>query len=115
MLFYSVFHLIFKKSCQVFLELLKANVVQCCCLHFQYLYEFGWHSKGIIGVTQPRRVSAMTVADRIANERGEVLGDTVGVSVSFIDKCTESTQIKVRMNRDQLQRVKSLQLIVIFN
>lgn len=38
----------------------------------------------------------MTVADRIANERGEVLGDTVGVSVSFIDKCTESTQIKVR-------------------
>lgn len=39
----------------------------------------------------------MTVADRIANERGEVLGDTVGVSVSFIDKCTENTQIKVNI------------------
>lgn len=67
------------------------------CFHPQYLYEFGWHTKGIIGVTQPRRVSAMTVADRIANERGEVLGDTVGVSVSFIDKCTENTQIKVNI------------------
>lgn len=67
------------------------------CIILQYLYEFGWHSKGIIGITQPRRVSAMTVADRIANERGEVLGDTVGVSVSFIDKCTENTQIKVNI------------------
>lgn len=67
------------------------------CFHPQYLYEFGWHTKGIIGITQPRRVSAMTVADRIANERGEVLGDTVGVSVSFIDKCTENTQIKVNI------------------
>lgn len=37
----------------------------------------------------------MTVADRVANERGEILGDTVGVSVSFIDKYSESTQIKV--------------------
>lgn len=64
----------------------------------QYLYEFGWHSKGIIGVTQPRRVSALTVSDRVANERGEALGDTVGVSVSFIDKSTENTQIKVNVN-----------------
>lgn len=61
----------------------------------QYLYEFGWHTKGIIGITQPRRVAAMTVADRVANERGEVLGSTVGVSVSFIDRVSDATHIKV--------------------
>lgn len=61
----------------------------------QYLYEFGWHTKGIIGVTQPRRVAAMTLADRVANERGEVLGGTVGVSVSFIDRVSDDTHIKV--------------------
>lgn len=59
------------------------------------MYEFGWHSKGQIGITQPRRVSALTLADRVASERGEILGDTVGVTVSFIDKTSESTYIKV--------------------
>lgn len=44
----------------------------------------------------------MTVADRVANERGEALGGTVGVSVSFIDKCTEHTQIKVIKNLKQI-------------
>lgn len=62
---------------------------------FQYLYEFGWHNKGIIAVTQPRRVSAITLADRVASERGELLGETVGVSISFLDKISEGTYIKV--------------------
>lgn len=64
----------------------------------QYLYEWGWHTKGIIGVTEPRRVSAITLANRVATERGEIVGETVGVSVRFIDKCTETTKIKVRIN-----------------
>lgn len=59
------------------------------------MYEHGWHVKGQIGVTEPRRISAITLADRVASERGEILGETVGVSVSFVDKYSESTQIKV--------------------
>lgn len=31
--------------------------------------------------TQPRRISAMTVAERVANERGEALGGTVGYQI----------------------------------
>lgn len=46
-------------------------------------------------MTQPRRVSALTLADRVASERGEILGETVGVSVSFIDKYSDATAIKV--------------------
>lgn len=65
------------------------------CVYFQYLYELGWHVRGQIAVTQPRRVSALTLADRVASERGEILGDTVGVSVSFIDKYSDTTAIKV--------------------
>ncbi|XP_055531073.1 probable ATP-dependent RNA helicase DHX35 [Wyeomyia smithii] len=61
----------------------------------QYLYEFGWHTKGLIGVTEPRRISAITLADRVASERGELTGDTVGVSIRFVSKCNpESTKIK---------------------
>lgn len=62
----------------------------------QYLYELGWHTKGQIAITEPRRVAAMTLADRVATERGEILGQTVGVSISFVDRCSEQTHIKVR-------------------
>ena len=36
-----------------------------------------------IVVTQPRRISAISVADRIAAERREELGNSVGYSVRF--------------------------------
>ena len=36
------------------------------------MIESGDGSMGKIVVTQPRRISAMTVAERVANERGEV-------------------------------------------
>nr|XP_034195568.1 dosage compensation regulator isoform X1 [Osmia lignaria] len=36
-----------------------------------------------IAITQPRRISAVSVADRVATERGENLGESVGYSVRF--------------------------------
>lgn len=45
------------------------------------------YSDGVIGITQPRRVAAITVAKRVAEERGTELGDEVGYSVRF-DECT---------------------------
>lgn len=36
-----------------------------------------------IVVTQPRRISAVSVADRVANERAEELGQSTGYSVRF--------------------------------
>ncbi|XP_049811286.1 dosage compensation regulator isoform X1 [Schistocerca nitens] len=36
-----------------------------------------------IVITQPRRISAVSVADRVSNERGEPLGNSVGYSVRF--------------------------------
>ena len=44
----------------------------------QYLLEAGWASQGhVIGVCQPRRVAAVSLATRVAEERGTLLGDEV--------------------------------------
>lgn len=44
----------------------------------QYLYEAGWAAGGnVIACTQPRRVAATTVAQRVATEVGSILGDEV--------------------------------------
>jgi HrpA-like RNA helicase len=61
-----------------------------------YLDESGLFSskKGNFGrsicVTQPRRVAAVTVAKRVAEERGCAIGTAVGYRVRF-DDCTERT------------------------
>lgn len=46
-------------------------------------------------ITQPRRVAAITIAQRVAQEKGGRLGELVGYSVRF-DDCysREKTQIK---------------------
>lgn len=61
----------------------------------QYLYDAGIIGKhGMIGVTQPRRVAAITVAKRVAAEMGVELGNQVGYSIRFDDMTTSSTRIK---------------------
>jgi len=60
----------------------------------QYLYEAGYHKKGIIGCTQPRRVAAMSVAARVAEEMGTKLGHEVGYSIRFEDCTSDSTKVK---------------------
>ncbi|XEU99076.1 hypothetical protein FSHL1_004363 [Fusarium sambucinum] len=61
----------------------------------QFLEQAGWCSDGkIIGVTQPRRVAATTVAVRVAEEVGCELGKEVGYSIRFEDVTSASTKIK---------------------
>lgn len=50
---------------------------------------------GIIGVTEPRRVSAVSLANRVADETGTLVqGPTVGYAVRF-DSCLTQPKIKV--------------------
>ena len=51
-------------------------------------------STGIIGCTQPRRVAAVSVAKRVAEEMGVELGTTVGYSIRFEDCTSQETAIK---------------------
>ena len=48
-----------------------------------------------IGHTQPRRIAARTVAQRIADELNTSLGDLVGYQIRFNDAVSEATAIKL--------------------
>ncbi|XP_050515877.1 pre-mRNA-splicing factor ATP-dependent RNA helicase DHX16 [Diabrotica virgifera virgifera] len=61
----------------------------------QYLYEAGFCEDGKkIGCTQPRRVAAMSVAARVAQEMSVKLGNEVGYAIRFEDCTSERTVIK---------------------
>jgi ATP-dependent RNA helicase DHX8/PRP22 len=60
----------------------------------QYLAEEGFSNRGMIGCTQPRRVAAMSVAKRVAEEVGCRLGAEVGYTIRFEDCTSPETKIK---------------------
>jgi ATP-dependent RNA helicase DHX8/PRP22 len=60
----------------------------------QYLAEAGFCMYGKIGCTQPRRVAAMSVAKRVAEEYGCLLGQEVGYTIRFEDCTSPETKIK---------------------
>lgn len=60
----------------------------------QYLAEAGFADRGRIGCTQPRRVAAMSVAKRVAEEVGCRIGDEVGYTIRFEDCSSSRTRIK---------------------
>lgn len=60
----------------------------------QMLHRRGYTKSGIIGVTQPRRVAAVSVARRVAEELGVHLGEDVGYAIRFEDRTSERTRIK---------------------
>ena len=69
----------------------------------QFLAEAGFADNGMIGCTQPRRVAAMSVAKRVAEEVGCRLGQEVGYTIRFEDCTSSQTKIKY-MTDGMLQR-----------
>jgi ATP-dependent helicase HrpA len=57
--------------------------------------ELGRGARGMIGHTQPRRLAARTVAERIAHELRTPLGETVGYQVRFTDRVGRDTRVKL--------------------
>ncbi|MGH3171037.1 MAG: DEAD/DEAH box helicase, partial [Trebonia sp.] len=57
--------------------------------------ELGRGVTGQIGHTQPRRIAARTVAERVAAELGTGLGEVVGYKVRFTDKSGDRTLVKL--------------------
>ncbi|XP_026193285.1 pre-mRNA-splicing factor ATP-dependent RNA helicase DHX16 [Cyclospora cayetanensis] len=60
----------------------------------QFLREVGYAKAGRIGCTQPRRIAAMSVAARVAQEVGCRLGMEVGYSIRFEDCTSDKTELK---------------------
>ncbi|HLT10197.1 MAG TPA: ATP-dependent RNA helicase HrpA [Micromonosporaceae bacterium] len=57
--------------------------------------ELGRGRRGMIGHTQPRRIAARSVAERVAEELGVPLGEAVGYQVRFTGSVSPSTLIKI--------------------
>ncbi|WP_344637351.1 ATP-dependent RNA helicase HrpA [Kitasatospora cystarginea] len=57
--------------------------------------ELGRGIKGLIGHTQPRRIAARTVAERVAEELKTPLGEAVGWKVRFTDQVGQDTLVKL--------------------
>jgi ATP-dependent helicase HrpA len=69
--------------------------------------ELGRGVRGQIGHTQPRRIAARTVAERIAHELDSPLGDAVGYEVRFDRRSADDTLIKVMTDGILLTAIQS--------
>jgi ATP-dependent helicase HrpA len=55
----------------------------------------GRGENGMIALTQPRRIAAVSIASRIASEMGQSCGELVGYKIRFEEKTSADTLIKV--------------------
>ncbi|HEU5111457.1 MAG TPA: ATP-dependent RNA helicase HrpA, partial [Micromonosporaceae bacterium] len=69
--------------------------------------ELGRGVLGTIGHTQPRRIAARTVAERIAEELAIPLGGAVGWKVRFTDVASEDTLVKLMTDGILLAEIQS--------
>ncbi|MGB6225346.1 MAG: ATP-dependent RNA helicase HrpA, partial [Pseudonocardiaceae bacterium] len=69
--------------------------------------ELGRGVRGIIGHTQPRRLAARTVAERIAEELDVPVGGAVGWKVRFTDHASGETLVKLMTDGILLAEIQS--------
>ncbi|MGO8694539.1 MAG: helicase-related protein [Rectinemataceae bacterium] len=70
------------------------------------LQEAGYARNGIIGVTQPRRIAALSVSDFVARQLGTTVPGLVGYKMRFEDRTDNSTVIKIMTDGILLQEMK---------
>jgi HrpA-like RNA helicase len=70
------------------------------------LHEAGYSSYGIIGVTQPRRIAAVSVSEYIARQMETVIPGLVGYKMRFEDRTNQQTRIKIMTDGILLQEMK---------
>lgn len=70
------------------------------------LHEAGYGERGIIGVTQPRRIAVLSVSDFISRQVGCTVGELVGYKMRFEDKTGTKTKIKIMTDGILLQELK---------
>ncbi|MDR2109740.1 MAG: DEAD/DEAH box helicase, partial [Spirochaetaceae bacterium] len=70
------------------------------------LHAAGYAKNGAIGVTQPRRIAALSVSEFIARQLGTTIPGIVGYKMRFEDKTADSTAIKIMTDGILLQEMK---------
>lgn len=75
------------------------------------LHESGYSQNGIIGVTQPRRIAAVSVSAFISRQLDRPMPGLVGYKMRFDDQTTPETRIKVMTDGILLQEIKNDQYL----
>ncbi len=70
------------------------------------LHEAGYDNTGMIAVTQPRRIAALSVSEFIAKQLGTTYPGLVGYKMRFEDKTDSTTKIKIMTDGILLQEMK---------
>jgi HrpA-like RNA helicase len=70
------------------------------------LYEAGYSKHGIIGVTQPRRIAAVSVSEFIARQTQTCIPGLIGYKMRFADQTNHETKIKIMTDGILLQEMK---------
>jgi ATP-dependent helicase HrpA len=73
----------------------------------QLLLASGYARDKLIGVTQPRRIAAVSVAQFIARQLGTRIPETVGYKMRFEDRTDPTTRIKIMTDGILLQEIKA--------
>jgi len=70
------------------------------------LYEAGYARSGVIGITQPRRIAAVSVSEFIARQSGSSIPGLIGYKMRFADRTNHETKIKIMTDGILLQEMK---------
>jgi HrpA-like RNA helicase len=70
------------------------------------LLDAGYGQGGVIGVTQPRRIAALSVSEFIARQIGAGIPGIVGYKMRFEDRTNRDTKIKIMTDGILLQEMK---------
>ncbi|HPL63096.1 MAG TPA: ATP-dependent RNA helicase HrpA [Syntrophales bacterium] len=77
--------------------------------------EAGRGASGLIGHTQPRRIAAVAVANRIAEELGEPIGRSVGYKIRFEEKVGSGAFIKLMTDGILLAEIQGDPLLRLYD
>ena len=81
----------------------------------QICLDLGLGSRGYIGHTQPRRIAARSIAQRLSSELATPLGQTVGYKIRFQDQLSEDSYIKVMTDGILLAEIQNDQKLLAYD
>jgi len=71
------------------------------------LHEAGYTDRGVIGITQPRRIATLSVSDYMSVQLGVPIPGFVGYKMRFEDQTVPETRLKIMTDGTLLQEMKT--------
>lgn len=81
----------------------------------QLMHEDNIEGDGLIGITQPRRVAAITLASRVSEEMNCNVGGLVGYTVRFEDVTSSQTKLKYMTDGMLMREAMLDNLLMVYN